>query len=146
MAEIIGRAKVLLVEDEGILLALVSRVLQGMGLTVLEAVDGPAALRLAEAYPGAIDLLVADVVMPGFGGAELAERLVGLRPNLRVLYLSGHPEYALGQCFLPLGNDLLVKPFRIDELERRVLRILTAGPAAGPNAVPCPVQPGIHPG
>jgi CheY-like chemotaxis protein len=71
---------------------------------------------------------VTDVVMPGMGGLALAERLVGLQPGLRVLYISGYAEEAIRrQGELPAGGVLLEKPFTADELARRVREVLSAG-------------------
>jgi CheY-like chemotaxis protein len=139
---LLPRGRVLVVEDEGFLLTLVDRVLCGLGLTVLKAADGAAALGLADADPAPIDLLVADLLLPGIGGAELAHRLARHRPGLRVLYVSGRPEYVLGEQPLPPGGDFLAKPFRIADLERRVCQALgisddsVATAAPGPPPIP----------
>src|SRR5437762_13023122 len=79
-------ATILLAEDEELVRALVREVLGRQGYTVLEAENGEAALRLCQQYPGAIDLLVTDVVMPKMSGPELARRAAAIRPATRVLY------------------------------------------------------------
>jgi two-component system, cell cycle sensor histidine kinase and response regulator CckA len=86
------RATVLLVEDEEEVRALARDVLEMSGYVVLEARDVADAARLGETHPGPIHLLITDVVMPGASGPELARRLRGSRPDLRVLCMSGYPE------------------------------------------------------
>ncbi|PWC40902.1 PAS domain-containing sensor histidine kinase [Azospirillum sp. TSO35-2] len=92
-----GAAKgtVLVVEDEGLVRMLLVEVLEGDGYTVLEAADGDAALALLSS-PARIDLLTTDVGLPGLNGRQLAEMARGLRPELRVLFLTGYAFNALG--------------------------------------------------
>src|SRR5205823_3798692 len=80
---LVGSETVLLVEDEAAVRQLAVRVLRQLGYAVLEAIDGADALRVAGEYPGAIDLLLTDVVMPQLGGAALAERLRETHPQLK---------------------------------------------------------------
>jgi len=118
---------VLLAEDEVSVRRLVKRVLEGAGYDVLDAEDGESALALADARQGALDLLVTDVVMPGMGGLELAERLAERRPDLPVLFLSGYPQERGGGGAFPLPPDrFLQKPFRDGELLDRIARLLRA--------------------
>src|SRR5687767_2237015 len=100
-------AVVLLAEDEAMVRNVIGLVLRGMGLAVLEAADGPAALRLAGRHAGAIDLLVADVRLPGCTGPAVAARL-----DVPVLFLSGHPEEIACSADVPAGAPFLAKPFR----------------------------------
>ena len=83
---------VLVVEDEEEVRALARDVLEMNGYTVLEAMDAADAIRIGETHPGPIHLLITDVVMPRMSGPELARRLRGHRPTLRVLCMSGYPE------------------------------------------------------
>jgi CheY-like chemotaxis protein len=93
------------------------RILSGAGYRVLAAPCGPAALELAAEHEGPIDLLLSDVVMPGMLGKELAERLTGVRPATRVLYMSGYAQPVLhSQGTLDPGVALLEKPFTADDL------------------------------
>lgn len=93
---------------------------------MLEADGGERALAVSESFPGAIDLLLTDVRMPGLGGLELAGRLCLRRPGLRVLYVSGYP----GDGVRPDGAPLLAKPFRPAELAEAVRHVLAEPLAA----------------
>ncbi|GIM98095.1 hybrid sensor histidine kinase/response regulator [Paractinoplanes toevensis] len=107
----------LVVEDEAALRDVAGRILSGAGYRVLAAECGAAALELAAGHEGSIDLLVSDVVMPGMLGKELAERLVSIRPDTRVLYMSGYAQPVLhSQGTLDPGVALLEKPFTADDL------------------------------
>jgi two-component system, cell cycle sensor histidine kinase and response regulator CckA len=107
----------LVVEDEAALRDVAGRILSGAGYRVLAADGGAQALELAALHDGAIDLLVSDVVMPGMLGKELAERLVGVRPDTRVLYMSGYAQPVLAsQGTLEPGVALLEKPFTAADL------------------------------
>jgi signal transduction histidine kinase len=117
-------ATVLLVEDEPMVRDVISRALAGAGMSVLEAETGEEALARARRHPGTIELLVTDVVMARMGGLELARRLAGARPGVRVLFISGYgrvPDVASGGA----GVDYLQKPFTSTALVERVARLLT---------------------
>jgi len=115
----------LVVEDEEALRDVAGRILSGAGYRVLAAECGATALELAARHDGAIDLLVSDVVMPGMLGKELAERLTGVRPDTRVLYISGYAQPVLhSQGTLEPGVTLLEKPFTADDLLVAVRRRL----------------------
>ncbi|MFI5938577.1 ATP-binding protein [Actinoplanes sp. NPDC051494] len=121
-----GKGETLLVvEDEAALRDVAGRILSGAGYRVLAADGGPMALELASLHDGAIDLLVSDVVMPGMLGKELAERLVDVRPDTRVLYMSGYAQPVLAsQGTLDPGVALLEKPFTAEDLLSAVRRRL----------------------
>jgi PAS domain S-box-containing protein len=107
----------LVVEDEDALRDVAGRILSGAGYRVLAADGGGQALELAALHEGAIDLLVSDVVMPGMLGKELAERLTCVRPDTRVLYMSGYAQPVLAsQGTLEPGVALLEKPFTAADL------------------------------
>ena len=107
----------LVVEDEDALRDVAGRILSGAGYRVLAADGGVQALELAARHDGEIDLLVSDVVMPGMLGKELAERLTGVRPDTRVLYMSGYAQPVLAsQGTLEPGVALLEKPFTAADL------------------------------
>jgi two-component system, cell cycle sensor histidine kinase and response regulator CckA len=122
-----GSETVLVAEDEEAVRHLVCRVLRAKGYRVLEARHAEAALDLAAATAEPIDLLVSDLVMPGLGGRALADRLLNLRPALRVLFITGYaPEAVERQGRLPAGHGLLEKPFTADQLAHKVRETLTA--------------------
>ena len=120
-----GEETVLLVEDEDVLRGLLAKFLRLYGYTVLEARHGGEALLTCERHPGPIHLMVTDVVMPQMSGRELADRLTPLRPEMKVLYMSGYTEDALVQHGVAdLSVAFLQKPFRPIELARRVHAVL----------------------
>jgi PAS domain S-box-containing protein len=116
---------VLLVEDEDMVRTFARVVLQRCGYTVLEATNGPDALHQAEDHHGPIHLLASDVVMPHMSGRELAERLSGLRPQVRVLFFTGYMDDAVLRLgILKDGTACLQKPFSPDVLARKVREVL----------------------
>ena len=122
-----GTETVLLVEDEDAVRATAKEALESSGYRVLEGRDGVHALEVAQAHDGEIQLLVSDVVMPRMGGGELAQRLVALRPDTRVLFISGYPDDAVVRHgVLEQGTQLLQKPFALAEFVRRVREVLDA--------------------
>jgi two-component system cell cycle sensor histidine kinase/response regulator CckA len=96
-----------------------------LGYPVLEATNGAEALELASAQQGAIDLLVADVVMPRLGGPSLADELRRQRPELKVLLISGYAAEALAELSNP-SVSFMTKPYTPSQLARRVREILGA--------------------
>jgi len=120
-----GAETLLLVEDEESIRKLFGHELRARGYEVLEAADGGAAIELCRRHQGAIHLLVTDVVMPGVNGRELAERLLPLRPDMRVLYMSGYADDAVvRRGVLQEETDFLQKPFTLDVLVRKVRDVL----------------------
>jgi PAS domain S-box-containing protein len=118
---------VLVVEDSDDLREIVDRILSRSGYQVMVAANGPDALKMADGYKGHIDLVVTDLIMPQMLGSELAPRLVASRPDLRVLYMSGFAQPALGAGGA-LSPDvvLLDKPFTEPALLARVRQVLEA--------------------
>jgi PAS domain S-box-containing protein len=120
-----GNETILLAEDEESVRALSRYVLRDCGYAVLEAADGEEALKLCAGERGEIHLLVSDVVMPGMGGRQLAERLRALRPDIRVLYLSGYADDAvIRHGVLEAEVNFLQKPFSVSALARKVREVL----------------------
>ena len=120
-----GTETILLVEDEESVRRLGIRVLARAGYTVLAAAEGAEALRMAEAHPGPIHLLVTDVVMPGMSGREVAERIAVLRPQAGVLFTSGYTDDAIvHHGVLDDGMAFLQKPFDPSNLLHAVRRVL----------------------
>jgi signal transduction histidine kinase/ActR/RegA family two-component response regulator len=127
-----GAETVLLVEDEEGLRQLLKTVLEGAGYRVLEAGNGRLALDLSGAHAGPIDILVSDVVMPGMSGRELVERIAPLRPEARVLLISGYTQTAgFEHTIAKAGAAFLQKPFTPDVFLTKVREVLTTGRAAG---------------
>jgi CheY-like chemotaxis protein len=116
-----GGETILLVEDEPALLEVARRILDENGYEVLAANSGPEALRLVDEHVGDIDLLLTDVVMPGMLGTEVAERLTALRPDLRVLFMSGY-----AQPVVDLTGEIIDKPFTEAALLDRLRVLLTS--------------------
>ncbi len=108
---------ILVVEDERAVRQLTQTVLERRGYTVIAAASAEEAMKLA-AGAEAIDLLLTDVVMPGTSGPQLAAQLAGVRPDLRVVYMSGYADNPLGTgTDLHPGVRLLTKPFTRQSLE-----------------------------
>jgi len=120
-----GEGIIVLAEDDRSVRRLVVSELTRRGFTVLEAEDGVAALELIRREKGRIDILVTDVVMPRMNGADLAKAAEGIRPGLKILFISGHPERA-GAGLDPTGvTNLLMKPFTADTLAARIKELIT---------------------
>jgi two-component system, cell cycle sensor histidine kinase and response regulator CckA len=116
-----GTETILLVEDEIGVRHLVQRVLSSKGYEVLEARDVAHAAVVASNHPGAIHLLLTDIVMPGLSGPDLAQRIVAQRPDVRVLYMSGFASRLNTQYgALSSGVTILRKPFTPEHLVRTV--------------------------
>jgi PAS domain S-box-containing protein len=115
-----GNETILLVEDNPAVLELTRDALRHQGYHVLVASDGDEALRVVQSHPGAIDLLLTDLVLPGFNGQTLAIRLKAMKPKLSVIFSSGYGADAF-KPVVELGNaGFLAKPYTIDELMRAV--------------------------
>jgi two-component system, cell cycle sensor histidine kinase and response regulator CckA len=121
-----GNETIMLAEDDTAVRRLARDVLASQGYTVLDAQDGDEALEVVRQYRGPIHLLIADVVMPGLSGRELAARLSIDRPEIRVLYTSGHTENLMIRAGFDEGLTLLPKPFLPGDLLRKVGEILNA--------------------
>ena len=119
------RETILVVEDEVNLRRLTRQFLDNQGYTVLEAADGAAAVQICVAHQGTIHLMLTDVIMPGMNGRELAQRVSEIRPNMKVLYMSGYTENAIGHNgTLDAGITLLQKPFTLHALKAKVREVL----------------------
>jgi two-component system cell cycle sensor histidine kinase/response regulator CckA len=124
-----GSETILLVEDEKGVRELAREYLEMTGYTVLQAGDGLSALALAAKHSSPIHLLMTDVVMPGISGRELAERIKKIRPEVKVLYMSGYTDQAVvHHGILESDAVLLQKPFTLPTLASKLREILTAEP------------------
>jgi signal transduction histidine kinase/ActR/RegA family two-component response regulator len=122
-----GTETVLLVEDEGAVRNMTRQILEELGYQVIEAENGPEAIRLNAAHNSEIDLLLTDVVMPRMSGRELADHLTAERPDLRVLYTSGYTEDAIiHHGVLDDGMAFLEKPFTPELVALKVREVLDA--------------------
>jgi PAS domain S-box-containing protein len=120
-----GSGTVLLSEDEEMVRRLARQLLEMFGYRVLEAQNGTAALLICEQHPESIDLLLTDVVMPEMSGCELAERVAQLRPDMKVLYMSGYTDNAIvHHGVLDEGAKFIQKPFAAADLIRKVREVL----------------------
>jgi PAS domain S-box-containing protein len=133
---------VLLVEDALRVRAVVREILEMNGYNVLEARHGVEALEINERHQGPIHLMVTDVVMPQMSGRELAQRLQPLRPDMKVLYMSGYTDDAIVRHgVLGAGMAFLSKPFTPDALALKVREVLDTPPRSVESAAGLAAQP-----
>jgi two-component system cell cycle sensor histidine kinase/response regulator CckA len=137
-----GTETVLVVEDDAPVRELMARILRSGGYRVLTASSGQQALALCEKEATVVDLLVTDVVMPEMSGRQVAERLAGIVPRLKVLYMSGYTDNAIvHHGVLDEGVRLIAKPFTAEVALRTVRDALDAVEAgAGPGSHPSEVE------
>lgn len=120
-----GTENILLVEDDRMVRNLADSVLKACGYNVIVPEHLDEVESLCRTYPGTLDLLLTDVVMPGISGLELARRLALLRPQMKVVYMSGYTENALmQQDQLATDIHLLQKPFTPAALAKKVREVL----------------------
>jgi signal transduction histidine kinase len=120
-----GAETILLIEDENAVRNVAARMLKRQGYQVLEADSGEAGLEILKTYAGEIQLVLTDVVLPGMGGREIAERAMLLRPQVKVLFTSGYTDDVILQHNLIVEDAALVeKPFTAEGLARGVREVL----------------------
>jgi hypothetical protein len=130
-----GTETILLVDDDASVRRVVRRSLEQAGYVVLEGEDGPSALRVFEERLDAIQLLMTDVVLPGFSGRELADRVLAKRPEMPVLFVSGYADDTLLQHRVSRRDALfLQKPVAPATVTRKVREILDAAKRVGRGA------------
>ena len=124
-----GTATILVVEDEAGVREIAVAILRNLGYRVLEAPDGDQGLLVFGAHAAEVDMLLTDVVLPGkIRGRELAERITAMRPEVKVLFMSGYTENSIvHHGRLDDGVQLLGKPFKREQLARKVAEVLAAG-------------------
>ena len=137
-----GTETVLLVEDEEPLRRATVEILRLRGYTVLEARDGVDALSVSRKHGSTIHLAVTDVVMPHMSGGELARELEALRPQTRVLFVSGYAgQTVLDHSVIDVENNFLQKPFTLKQLASKVRTVLDYRS----NPVPIAAEAIAHP-
>ena len=119
--------KVLVVDDEPEIRKLVTAMLARNGYRVLSADSGENALRLFKSNPDT-DLLLTDVVSPGMSGPMIADQISALKPDIKVLFMSGYDGTQVVQRYVvERGYSLLTKPFSMEQLESKVRAVLSTG-------------------
>jgi CheY-like chemotaxis protein len=119
--------KVLVVDDEPEIRKLVTAMLARNGYRVLSADSGENALRLFKSNPDT-DLLLTDVVSPGMSGPMIADQISALKPDIKVLFMSGYDGTQVVQRYvIEKGYSFLTKPFSMEQLESKVRAVLSAG-------------------
>ncbi|MCD6200157.1 MAG: response regulator [Deltaproteobacteria bacterium] len=129
LADVIsGSETVLIVEDNDALRDITKKILQKYGYRVLEAENGEKALNISETHEGPIHLLLTDVVMPGMSGSDLSEKLQSIRPETRVIYMSGYTDNAIvHHGILRQDINFIEKPFSPESLGKKVRQVLDGG-------------------
>ena len=120
-----GKATILIVEDDSGIRQLAEKVLRRSGYEVLTAGDGDQARAICERHGGAIDVLLSDVVMPGMSGPLVAAMLARIRPEMKVVFMSGYTDdAAVRHGIMNQGVPFLQKPFTPEQLASKILEVL----------------------
>lgn len=121
----VGKEIILLAEDDKRVRNLARILLEDQGYTVLVARNSTEAIELSQQHQGTIDMLITDVVMPGMSGGELAKQLLSSKPDIKVLFISGHTdETIIHHGVFDTSAHLLRKPFKPYTLAKKVREIL----------------------
>jgi signal transduction histidine kinase/CheY-like chemotaxis protein len=138
-------ATVLVVEDARALRNVICETLSTSGCTVLSARDGQEALRIINEQKSAVDLLLTDVIMPGMNGQALAKEVRSLRPDTKILYMTGYSGEFIRADMLTAGVSFIQKPFTSADLEHKIGKMLadkrrenSPSPASSPNSTTAP--------
>jgi PAS domain S-box-containing protein len=119
-----GSETILIAEDADLVRQLTREILEVRGYTVIEATNGEEALQRCRSYSGTIHLALSDVVMPGMNGREFAEKAIQLRPDLKVLLMSGYTDKVSKSGFLHPGLHFIEKPFTSNSLALKIREVL----------------------
>jgi len=131
-AQLEGSETILVVEDQDEVRRLAVTLLGRYGYRTLEARSGDEALAIVKTYDGDIHLMLTDVIMPGMTGHQSAELLKGIRPDMKVLFMSGYTADVISRQGLP--TDYIEKPFTAQALAKKVRSLLANTAADGQNA------------
>jgi len=139
-----GTETILIAEDSESLREMAVEYLRSIGYTILHAASGREALQRAQDFPGAIHLLLTDVVMPEMSGPELAAKVSAICPGIRVIFTSGYTDAAIAQQgAIDSSATFIQKPYRPKALAQKIRELLThpapATPNPAPTATPTPV-------
>lgn len=127
MSDSVSPQTILVVDDEPEIRKLVSAMLTRNGYKVVSADTGENAVRLFRSHLE-ISLLLTDVVAPGMSGPMIADHIAALKPDIRVLFMSGYDSTQVVQRYVvEKGYSLLIKPFTMEQLERKVKLVLAGG-------------------
>jgi len=130
-ADVTGQDTILLVEDEEAVRSFAARALKMRGYTVLEASSGEMALHAVRSHRGTIDLLITDVVMPNMDGPTLVRAASRLRPEMRIIFMSGYAEDAFRRSDEHAEEmHFMPKPFGLKQLVAKVKEVLSDAPPA----------------
>jgi CheY-like chemotaxis protein len=120
-----GQERILVVEDEEMVRRMTCRALEDFGYTVMEAMDGRAALELLDSLEEPVDLVLSDIVMPGVNGPALGAAMAERTPQVPIVYMSGYPSQDVARRQLvPAGASFIQKPFRPEELAAKIRAVL----------------------
>lgn len=120
-----GAETILIIEDQTGVRNYTRVALEDIGYLVLEAADGKEAIAVAERFPGPIHVLLTDVILPGIDGLNVSAQLTAMRPNLKVIYMSGYPSAVIGEKGgIAKGITFLPKPYGPGELAGKVREVL----------------------
>jgi PAS domain S-box-containing protein len=123
-----GKGNILLVEDDPMVLKITEGMLECLGYHVIVAKSPMDSLAICENPDTDIDLVITDVVMPVMSGKELRNKLVGIRPDIKVLFMSGYPANIIAHHgVLEEGVQFIEKPFTLESLAAKVAEVATAG-------------------
>jgi|GEM_PF-5454111 len=129
-----GRERILVVDDDRTIAAMIGRLLTGQGYQVTTGNGGPEALQLLRAEPEHFDLIITDQTMPGMTGLELAEELLNIRPDLPVILCTGYSSKISPETISRTGiKKVLMKPVAREELARLVREVLDQSPGPTPE-------------
>jgi two-component system, cell cycle sensor histidine kinase and response regulator CckA len=129
-----GGETILVVEDAAPLRELICQALSVSGCTVLSASEAQEALNILNQQKGVIDLMITDVIMPGMNGPALAKQVRALRPETKILYMTGYSgEFVRSDMLIP-GVSFIQKPFTPADLRRKIRKMLANKPTSASKA------------